>query len=74
MAVDPVLLIISSSLMSESSRLHALLRNCVLSQDIYPLHTGELRGIAMETLNAMLGLAVVSLGVTGLWLWWTRRA
>lgn len=40
---------------------------------IYPLHTGELGGLALETLNALLGLALVALGVTGLWLWWLRR-
>ncbi|MFG6413494.1 PepSY-associated TM helix domain-containing protein [Roseateles sp. DC23W] len=40
---------------------------------IYPLHTGELGGLVMETLNALLGLALVSLGVTGLCLWWLRR-
>ncbi len=40
---------------------------------IYPLHTGELGGVALETLNALLGLALVALGVTGLWLWWLRR-
>lgn len=40
---------------------------------IYPLHTGELGGLVMETLNALLGLALVALGVSGLWLWWLRR-
>lgn len=40
---------------------------------IYPLHTGELGGLALEVLNALLGLALAALGVTGLWLWWLRR-
>jgi uncharacterized iron-regulated membrane protein len=40
---------------------------------IYPLHTGELGGLTLEALNALLGLALVMLGVTGLWLWWRRR-
>lgn len=40
---------------------------------VYPLHTGELGGLALETLNALLGLALVALGTTGLWLWWLRR-
>lgn len=40
---------------------------------VYPLHTGELGGLALETLNALLGLALAMLGVTGLWLWWRRR-
>ena len=40
---------------------------------IYPLHTGELGGLALETVNALLGLALVALGITGLSLWWLRR-
>ena len=40
---------------------------------IYPLHTGELGGLALETLNAALGLALGALGLSGLWLWWLRR-
>jgi uncharacterized iron-regulated membrane protein len=40
---------------------------------IYPLHTGELGGIVLEAANALLGLVLVALGVTGLWLWWRRR-
>lgn len=40
---------------------------------VYPLHTGELGGVALETLNALLGLALATLGITGLWLWWRRR-
>lgn len=40
---------------------------------VYPLHTGEIGGLALETLNGLLGLALVGLGVTGLWLWWRRR-
>jgi len=40
---------------------------------MYPLHTGELGGLALETLNALLGLALAALGITGLWLWWLKR-
>ena len=40
---------------------------------VYPLHTGELGGWAYESVNALLGLALVRLGGTGLWLWWRRR-
>lgn len=40
---------------------------------IYPLHTGELGGLAMEVLNALLGFALAGLGAAGLWLWWLRR-
>ncbi|MGQ3054439.1 MAG: PepSY-associated TM helix domain-containing protein [Roseateles sp.] len=40
---------------------------------IYPLHTGELGGLALEALNALLGFALAALGASGLWLWWLRR-
>lgn len=40
---------------------------------VYPLHTGEIGGLALETANALLGIALVALGVFGLWLWWLRR-
>ena len=40
---------------------------------IYPLHTGELGGIAHEALNALCGFTLFGLGVTGGWLWWRRR-
>lgn len=40
---------------------------------IYPLHTGELGGVALEAVNVLLGLALVMLGVSGVWLWWLRR-
>jgi uncharacterized iron-regulated membrane protein len=40
---------------------------------IYPLHTGELGGMALEALVAMGGVVLGGLGVTGLWLWWRRR-
>jgi uncharacterized iron-regulated membrane protein len=40
---------------------------------IYPLHTGELGGLALETMNVLLGLALLTLSVSGLWLWWLRR-
>jgi uncharacterized iron-regulated membrane protein len=40
---------------------------------IYPLHTGELGGLALETVNGLLGLTLFGLGLSGLWLWWLRR-
>ncbi len=40
---------------------------------IYPLHTGELGGPALEALNALLGFALAALGLAGLWLWALRR-
>lgn len=40
---------------------------------IYPLHTGELGGVAHEALNAVSGFTLFGLGVTGGWLWWRRR-
>lgn len=40
---------------------------------IYPLHTGELGGLAHEVLNAVSGFTLFGLGVTGTCLWWRRR-
>jgi len=40
---------------------------------IYPLHTGELGGFALEAVNAVLGIALAATGMTGLLLWWLRR-
>ncbi|HEY0887029.1 MAG TPA: PepSY-associated TM helix domain-containing protein [Ramlibacter sp.] len=40
---------------------------------MYPLHTGELGGVAHEALNALSGFTLFGLGVTGGWLWWRRR-
>lgn len=40
---------------------------------IYPLHTGELGGWALETTVALGGLVLAGLGISGLWLWWKRR-
>lgn len=41
---------------------------------IYPLHTGELGGVWLEGVVALGGVTLGLLGVTGLWLWWRRRA
>ncbi|ARP81853.1 hypothetical protein CAL12_14200 [Bordetella genomosp. 8] len=40
---------------------------------IYPLHTGELGGIAGQGTVALLGLLLAALGGSGIWLWWRRR-
>ncbi|ANN77914.1 PepSY-associated TM helix domain-containing protein [Bordetella flabilis] len=40
---------------------------------IYPLHTGELGGVAWQAAVAMLGLTLAALGGSGIWLWWRRR-
>ncbi|WP_306396293.1 PepSY-associated TM helix domain-containing protein [Telluria beijingensis] len=40
---------------------------------VYPLHTGELGGVAGEATVGLLGLVLAALGVTGLLLWWQRR-
>jgi len=40
---------------------------------IYPLHTGELGGSPLITVVGLLGLALGSLGLSGVWLWWKRR-
>ncbi|MNU04748.1 hypothetical protein D3C72_2492900 [compost metagenome] len=41
---------------------------------VYPLHTGELGGVALETAVAIGGLTLGGLGISGVWLWWRRRA
>ncbi|SDC82283.1 Uncharacterized iron-regulated membrane protein [Variovorax sp. CF079] len=41
---------------------------------IYPLHTGVLGGPVHEAVTALLGLALGGLGLSGVWLWWRRRA
>lgn len=40
---------------------------------IYPLHTGELGGGIGQGVVALMGLALATLGGTGIWLWWRRR-
>lgn len=40
---------------------------------IYPLHTGELGGVALEAVTFLSGLALGLLGISGIWLWWRRR-
>ena len=39
----------------------------------YPLHTGELGGVALEIVAALNGVVLAGLGITGIWLWWRRR-
>ncbi len=40
---------------------------------IYPLHAGELFGVANRVITGLLGLVLFGMGVTGAWLWWRRR-
>lgn len=40
---------------------------------VYPLHTGELGGVVLEALTLIGGLALGSLGLTGIYVWWRRR-
>ncbi len=40
---------------------------------VYPLHTGELGGLALETLVFFNGVLLGLLAVSGTWLWWRRR-
>jgi uncharacterized iron-regulated membrane protein len=41
---------------------------------IYPLHTGVLGGPMHQALTVLIGLALGGLGLSGVWLWWRRRA
>jgi len=41
---------------------------------VYPLHTGALGGPLHELLVGITGLALSTLGATGLLLWWKRRS
>lgn len=41
---------------------------------VYPLHTGELGGAGLEAAIALGGLTLGGLGISGIWLWWRRRA
>ena len=41
---------------------------------IYPLHTGEMGGLVGRALLAVLGVALLSMGVFGIRLWLARRA
>ena len=40
---------------------------------VYPLHVGELGGLAQQVLVFASGLALGGLAFTGVWLWWRRR-
>lgn len=39
---------------------------------IYPLHTGELGGVALTIAVSLIGLLLAGLGISGIWMW-TRR-
>jgi uncharacterized iron-regulated membrane protein len=39
---------------------------------VYPLHTGEYGGLLLELLTLLAGMALGVLGISGLWLWWSR--
>ncbi|GAB7527278.1 PepSY-associated TM helix domain-containing protein [Paraburkholderia sp. 2C] len=41
---------------------------------VYPLHTGVLGGPVLEGVVMVNGVTLAGMAVTGLWLWWRRRA
>lgn len=45
----------------------------VLSQLMFPLHSGQVAGLTGRIVVAVCGLAVCLLSVTGLVIWWTKR-
>ena len=40
----------------------------------YPLHSGQIAGLAGRVAVCALGLAVAGLAASGVWLWWRKRA
>lgn len=40
---------------------------------IADIHTGEVLGLAMRVILSFVGVAVASLSMTGVWLWWRKR-
>lgn len=56
-----------------SHRWDALDPGTRINSIVFPLHTGELGGVAGETAVALLGLVLGMLGITGLVLWSQRR-
>lgn len=41
---------------------------------IYPLHVGELGGTPVLVATLVAGLLLVGFGVSGCWIWWSRRS
>jgi len=41
---------------------------------VYPLHTGLLGGVPLQAVMMLSGTTLAGMAVTGLWLWWRRRA
>ncbi|WP_137171699.1 PepSY domain-containing protein [Massilia sp. HP4] len=56
-----------------SRRWDALDPGTRINSIVFPLHTGELGGVAGDAAVALLGLVLSVLGITGLVLWWQRR-
>lgn len=40
---------------------------------LFPLHSGQVGGVATQFLVALLGLSVIEMAVTGLIVWWKKR-
>jgi uncharacterized iron-regulated membrane protein len=40
---------------------------------IYPLHSGQVAGLATRLIVCLLGLATVEMAVTGIYVWWKKR-
>lgn len=54
-------------------RWHALEPGARAYTFMYPLHIGELGGLAHTIATGLLGLALAGFGASGFWLWWRRR-
>ena len=67
-AVDPV----SGRILDTYDALRGPLANQI-TDDLYPVHTGEIGGVALRLLSLLAGLSLPTLYVTGVWAWLHRR-
>ncbi len=44
-----------------------------VERSLYPLHSGQVFGLTTRWLIMLLGVSIVEMSVTGLWVWWKKR-
>jgi uncharacterized iron-regulated membrane protein len=69
--LKPVLVDATTSQVTDSRELPWYLKTLLVSQ---PLHFGDYGGLPMQILWALLDIATIVVLVTGLVLWWRKRA